>query len=158
MTDREWTFVKKMLLCGPVGFVDLLIDGYKVSLWSKVNDKTLQLEIFFVVNGKMKSEWMLEDCPERRRFFDHVMRFKHMPKYREYWRKDLKFSQKHNIAPGVSDPDEKVHFYLPIWKSFDRLKHHFIKHNQTIELGTEIPFWVLATLDSARIDNLQLVA
>lgn len=124
MNKADWDYVKEQLqsFWHPV---ELLIDGYKVSLKLERMD-TYNNAIVMYINGWMKGEWSMSDCEERRRFFRPVTRYFYSKKQRK------KLPKKY--FPSAHKP---YTYYMPTWKSFNRMKAHFIKHNESIELLKE---------------------
>ena len=106
--------------------VDLLIDGYKVTLMLQRISVT-QNAIVPYVNGVVKGKWLTEDCEERRRFLRPVTRsLLSAKKMRE-----LKLSKK--ILKEYKEKMKYTTFSL-YWPSFKPLKRHLIRNNQVIEL------------------------
>lgn len=70
MTKNDWRQVEETLLKGvaSIARVDLLIDGYKVTI-IRNHLKGLQDCLSVFVNGEWKGEWLFKDCEIRRRFF-----------------------------------------------------------------------------------------
>lgn len=126
MTDEQWKEVERELV-PPFGRVELEIDGYKVTIVAGLVDKTKYGFIVYV-NGFIRTEWSMNDCEIRRRF------------YYESKKSLLKSSEKAKIKKMRKSVREEIlqrtkySVYLPYWGSFSRLKAHLIKNNQSIEL------------------------
>jgi len=128
LTTQDWKEVKE----NPKLFysnVRLKCDGYEVTL---VLGRIAQFEnaILVYVNGEMRGKWLTEDCQERRRFMQPVKKSLYSQKQKAAMKKmSKKFRTKYDI-----DPDKAYTYYRPHWKSFNSLKRHLIKHNESIEL------------------------
>ena len=125
MTKAEWEQIEKSLQ-SPWGSVELLCDGYKLTLQTQ-RDK-MRLIIMTYSNDHFKGIWISEDCEERRRFFQ--------PKVRKLY--------KDSFFKGFSKKEEKylrakyaktITTYSPYWGAFRLLKAHLIKNNTSIELA-----------------------
>ena len=66
MTNENWKKVQERLRAGTD--VKLLIDGYEVEL-RIVKRRLSMFAVLPFINGEYKSEWLLDDCEERRRFY-----------------------------------------------------------------------------------------
>ena len=66
MKKEDWEKAKSRLRA-PLGRVDLLCDGYSVTL---VNEciSMFRNGIAVYVNGEIRGSWFVQDCEERRRF------------------------------------------------------------------------------------------
>lgn len=66
MKKEDWEKAKSRLRA-PLGQVDLLCDGYSVTL---VNEciSMFRNGIAVYVNGEIRGSWFVQDCEERRRF------------------------------------------------------------------------------------------
>jgi len=127
MTKSEWDRVQEAL----ESFwkvVRLNIDGYQVSL-SLVRVGTYKNAIAIYINGVFKSEWLINECEERKRFLSGKERslftartagYKKLPK-----KEQKEFEQRYN---------KKYTYYESHWSSFGALKRHLIKNNTSIEL------------------------
>lgn len=129
MTKEEWKKVEEDLK-SPFRTVRLNCDGYKLSL-ALVRISTYQMGICPYIDGKIKGEWLLKDCEERRRFFDRGERSILTAKGKKEYAKLSKKRQK--------ELHEKYFYdvYKPYWTSFRRLKKHLMENNESIELIKE---------------------
>ena len=105
MKQYEWEEVEKAVRSGVN--VTLCIDGYEVTL-KPVKYNGFSTAILPFVNGEYKSEWLLKDCPQRRRFY-HVANIR-LQGFRE------------------------IEDCRAIWTSFELMKKHFENNNGSIEL------------------------
>ncbi len=67
MTKEDWKYVEREL-ADPYGYIKLKIDGYEVTV-NVEPEKHLKYVLTVYVGGKMKLEWLVEDCDIRRKFF-----------------------------------------------------------------------------------------
>lgn len=126
MTKEEWAEVEKKLQ-SPWGSVDLMCDGYKLTL--QVQRDKMRLIIMIFVDGEFKGIWFNE-CEERRRFFQPCKR-------KIYKAKTFKGFSKRTLKSMQIDPNETITHYRPFWTAFRPLKAHLIKNNTSIELVKE---------------------
>lgn len=126
MTKDEWKKIEEIL--NATWAVKLLIDGYKIDL-ILLRETTTKMVIGVYINGKIKGEWIRNDCEERRRFFQDKKRC--MIKSDAKTRKSLKMT-----ASEFKAFREKytIHSYSPYWSSFKALKNHLIRNNDHIEI------------------------
>lgn len=126
MTNEEWKKVEEDLKI-PFNRVRLNCDGYKLSL-ALMRISTYQMGICPYIDGKIKGEWLLNDCEERRRFFNKCERSVLTAKGKKGYAKLPKKRQK--------ELHEKYFYdvYKPFWTSFRKLKKHLIENNESIEL------------------------
>ena len=127
MDKAQWDKVEKRLRIQHYP-VEMIIDGYKIYL-ILLPDKGLKQCISVYVNGYIKPEWALNDCEIRRKFYNRCTKslFKaaDMKKLSKANRKALR--EKYTYE-----------YFMPYWTSFSRMKNHFIKNNDNIELVTKI--------------------
>lgn len=126
MTKEEW-IKAETALSSIYGRVDLLIDGYNVSVVC-LPYKSLRQVLMIYINGEFKTKWCLEDCEERRRFCFKSK--KCLLNSRE--RTKLK-REKKSIREAVKK-QMTTYIYYPHWHSFRTLKNHLLKNNSSIEL------------------------
>lgn len=128
MTKEEWSQVEAALK-DFFSLVKLKIDEYEVSLRLERID-TYSNRIGVYVNGEFKGKWLMEDCEERRRFLrkreKSVMTVKQ--------RKDLEKLPKKFRKEYEEMLNRSYVYYEPWWTSFNSLKKHLIKENESIEL------------------------
>lgn len=125
MTDEEWENIHKKL-CTGFGIAELFIDGYNITLITQP-EGDLKYIIGVYINGKMRSDWVNNDCEERRRFFCQ--------------RKKLLVSNQKLAYLKISEKKRKeirerntYYYYEPYWRSFNSMKRHFKKNNTDIRL------------------------
>ena len=127
-TKEQWKAVEAGLF-GSFGRVELLCDGYSVSLCKQLIGES-KLAISVYVDEWFRGGWLLEDCEERRRF----MRPVRIRLYRGAIRKRLeKVSKRKRKELGI-DIDETGTYYMPSWPTFAPLRRHLARENTTIEI------------------------
>lgn len=127
MTEAEWKQVDKALRKVILGRAELRIDGYEVSLFLRQVSQFSNAIVVYI-NGEFRGKWLTEDCEERRRFFP-------CKKKSHFTEKDAKgygIRSKKRIA----ELKERYSYYeySSAWKSFSKMKKHFIDNNQQIKL------------------------
>lgn len=128
MSPEEWVEVEENLK-NFYSIVELDCDGYKVSL---LLERITQFKngIVVYIDGKMKYDYLANDCEERRRFFrpKHSMLLpkKQQEKMRKIYRTKKEREEFENSMKYTS--------YSPYWTSFRSLKNHFVKGNKMIKL------------------------
>lgn len=126
MTNEDWKDVEYRL--NTTWSAKLLIDGYEIDL-ILLRETTTKMVIGVYINGKIKGEWICNDCEESRRFFRDKK--KCMIKSDAKTRRKLKMSE----SEFKSFREEyTIHSYSPYWSSFRALKNHLIKNNDHIEI------------------------
>lgn len=127
MDKAQWDKVEKRLRIQHCP-VEMIIDGYEIYL-ILLPDKGLTQCISVYVNGYIKTEWALNDCEIRRRFYNRrtgcIFKGAELKKVSKAKRKALR--EKYTYE-----------YFVPYWTSFSRMKNHFIKNNDTIELVKKI--------------------
>lgn len=128
MTKEEWSQVEEALK-SIFSMAQLKVDGYKITLRLERLD-TYRNRIMVYINEQFKGKWLIEDCEERRRFF----RKREKSLITAKQKKDLnklpkKFKKEHEEWFNRS-----YIYYEPYWSSFNSLKKHLIKENESIEL------------------------
>ncbi len=132
MNKAEWELVEKKL--SPLGgCVDLMCDGYKVSLQMQRVSK-YRFAIMVYVGGHFRGEWLIKDCEERRRFLCEgrkcLLRGKKKSELLKLYRTK---KEKERVIEEFT-----VTTYASHWGSLSALRRHFEKNNQVIEyLGAE---------------------
>lgn len=123
MTNAEWKKAEELLSYHRM--VDLLVDGYRVSLVLVREGMKLYIQVY--VNGEFKGKWITEDCEERRRFLCKSKRCLVKPSAK----KELKLTKKE-----FEKFKEKYtyYYYSPYFSSFRTLKSQLIKNNKNIQL------------------------
>lgn len=126
ITAAEWKNVEESLKSF-YHVVKLKCDEYVLTLKLE-HISQFENGIGFYVNGEFKGKWLMEDCEERRRFFQPVTRSFMTAKQKAMVKK---MSKKRR---DQVDEEHKITFYRVYWKSFKALKSHLIRNNQNIEL------------------------
>ena len=128
MTKEEWESVERKL-CFPADSVHLKVDGYNITLWVMIYKMKMVIAVY--VDGHIKGEWLVKDCDIRRRFYQ---RSKHSL---------LTAAEKKKLARKSKSVQKEVqertayYSFSPYWTSFQSLKRHLIKNNESIELCKE---------------------
>lgn len=127
MTKQQWEMVQKSLHLVS-GWAKLQCDNYKVDLHKvQVTDSRLTIAIY--VDGWRKGAWLLEDCEERRRFYQKKKGFLFPKKVRDACIK--RFGKKAAERDGVMKAFDS---YRWEWGDFKKLKAHLIANNTEITL------------------------
>ncbi|MFV0497466.1 MAG: hypothetical protein ACK5L0_04735 [Candidatus Fimivivens sp.] len=129
MTKEEWSQAEKALQ-GFYSPVYLKADGYEVTLILE-RVKTYKNMVMVYIGGQFWGKWMIEDCEERRRFFQKRVRSLLSAKEKSNFKKLSKRAQKEMSARYH---EMEYETYSPQWSSFGALKKHFTANNQQIEL------------------------
>lgn len=134
MTDAEWKTVEAAL-AHPFGEgVELLCDGYRLTL-AVVPVRKLQFAIQIYVDGLFKGIWSnpKEPCEEQRRF----MRETSIPMIKP---KELDMLKRIYSKLQYADAKAKRFvWYHGHWPTFAPLRRHLVKHNQVISLVRPAP-------------------
>lgn len=125
MTREDWQFVEEQLRYAH-GTVRLVCDGYQLDLQVQMI-KDREYAIVPYVNGWMKVSWGLQDCEERRRFFDAVSVRLWKPVH-------FKGISKSTLKSMNIDMDQRSVHYRAWWTSFKRLQAHLVRNNREISL------------------------
>lgn len=121
MTDKQWEQVESSLNC--LGQAKLKIDGYNITLTAGIIKKRLAYTVY--INGAIKVAHALNECEERRRFYNkHIQHMCSAAELRKASKKAQKILKSCNLT---------FEWYEPFWYSFSRMKSHFIKNNESIE-------------------------
>lgn len=130
MTKEQWEAVENKLY-STYGDVRLKIDGYDVSIRTERNKMKLVFAVY--VDGKIKSEWILNDCEIRRKFYCKSTKcavhvdYKKLGKASKAVKKEVEEYRKQNTFS----------YYLPYFKSFRTLKRTLLANNTEIKLMEE---------------------
>jgi len=129
MTKEEWGKVEKAL-SGTYGYAKLQVDGRAV-LFQRQLVSNNQLGIVTFIDGEFKGAWISakEERPKQK-FLRRVERFSWPSKTRA----ELKKWPKKMLKKSGYDPDEKYHFFSPIWPNATALRRHYLKTFASIEL------------------------
>jgi hypothetical protein len=130
ITKQQWANIDKEL-SHPYGSVDLLCDGYRVSLRVERTAK-LKYSIITYVNGVWRGDWTKGDAEEAKRFLRPVARYLHTEKYRKeviqiYGGKRCKKADLERI-------NKKITLWHVEWSSVTALRRHFEKNNISLEV------------------------
>ena len=129
MTKEDWAYVEETVK-RLYKIVKLNCDGYILSLRLRRVD-VYKLAICVYVNSKLRGDWILNDCEERRRFFKRTQKSILSASGMKIFRKLSKKKQEEWRGSYFYD------IYLPYWTSFRSLKKHLIENNKSIELVKE---------------------
>ncbi len=132
MTKDDWDVVEEALMT-PYGSVTLLCDGYHVTCrLEPLGNFRLVIKVY--VNGFFKFSWLglLSGDPseEGRRFFPVHSCYVYGRKQRASLKKMSSKTRK-LLDINMDKKYERRNFY---WTSFSRLKAHFTKNNQSIQI------------------------
>jgi len=130
LTKEQWAAIERKLT-SVFGSVELLIDGYKISL--QIHQHRMRLSIAVYINGMMNFDKMSEGTEEQRRFLCPRKKYVYSAKYR----KSVKRMRKSLRETMGYDANRVWIHYWPWWTSFCLLKAHLIKNNESIELIQE---------------------
>lgn len=128
MTNEDWKHIENKL--SYIGSqIHLEIDGYSITLRVEPYKK-LKNCITVYVDGKIKNDWVFQDCEIRRRFYQ-----KHTKCLVKIDRKKLEGASK-DVRKMVEEfqKEHTYEYFEPYWMTFNKMKCHFIKNNVSIEL------------------------
>lgn len=128
MTNEDWKYIEDTL--SHVGSaVYLEIDNYLVTLVVEPYKK-LQNCIAVYVNDKIRTDWILNECEIRRKFYQ-----RHTKCLAKIDRKKLERASK-NARKMVEQfrKENTYEYFEPYWMTFNTMKRHFIKNNVSIQL------------------------
>ncbi|MCM1008309.1 MAG: hypothetical protein NC485_10335 [Ruminococcus flavefaciens] len=129
MTKEDWQYVEQKL-ADPYGYIKLKIDGYDVTV-NVEPEKNLKYVLSVYIDGKIKMDWLTQDCEIRQKF------------YHKHTKSILTAKEKKKLSRERKAVREEVQkrmqydYYLPYWTSFRSMKSHFIKNNTVIEILEE---------------------
>lgn len=131
MNDEQWKKAEEIVSC-PYGILRLKIDGYNITV-IMAHEKGLKYCLAVYVNGKIKGEWIVNDCEERRRFYHQVTKNTLTAKKKAEM---IKTVGKRRFEKWVKENPElySYKYYEPYFGSFRMLKSHFVKNNESIEM------------------------
>lgn len=130
ITKEQWTQVETEL-SGSWGRVEMLIDGFKVSLRIE-RVKSLRYTIMTYVNGQWRGKWMSADSEEGKRFFCPKSSFVWPAKHRADVIKI--YGGKRCPKAKLEELNKKVTTLVPWWNNVKSMRRHFEKNNQSLEL------------------------
>ena len=126
-TEEQWAEIREALTFLYKRVV-LQVDDYQLSLiLERMGLYNNQIAVY--VNDRFMGSWLLNDCPERRRFL--------RPVTFSLWDKKTRTALVKLYGKREAEKQgafKKGTCYAPGWKSFSRLKAHLVKHNENIEL------------------------
>lgn len=140
LTKEQWATIENEL-SSPWGSARLLIDGYQITLEvRRVSKSAIRYEIAVFVNGKIKVEYIMQDCEERRRFYRPIVKKYHNAKRQEQIRKlsrdvGKKTMQKWAKESPAFDLNATFTVYSCCWGTFKPLKRFLEANNDSIELA-----------------------
>lgn len=126
MRKEDWEKVETRLselYCS----VELEADGYHVKL-TLVRADTYKNVIIVIINGELRTEWLIEECEESRRFFRPRKKCLLGPKERKQVKKMSKAKRQ------AIEEKMNYKYYEMYWTSFPAMKRHFMKNNDEIIL------------------------
>lgn len=130
ITKEQWEEVENEL-SRPWGTVEMLIDGFKVSLRVE-RVKSLKYTIMTYVNGQFCGKWMNDDSDEGKRFFYPKSTFAYDTKHREELIK--LYGGKRCPKAKIEEFNKKFIIKMPNWGNVKTMRRHFEKNNQSLEL------------------------
>lgn len=129
MDKKDWDKAKERLSL-PFGGVELVADGYTVTLQRVSIKDMFHNAIAVFINGEFKGKWLLEDCEERRRFIAQksvpLMSRKEIAAYNKAPKSVQRQFKKMREARIIQ--------YSSHWTSWNALVKHFEANNQNIRL------------------------
>lgn len=129
MTKNDWETFEARLSDPYGGRVDLMIDGYKITV-VVARTKPLRFVLELYVDGHFDLKWLTEDCEIRQRFCRKCSK-------KLYSAANIKEIQKECGKRFASKcAAETYEYYMPVWNTAKSLKNHLIKNNQSIEFYT----------------------
>lgn len=134
MTKEDWEKVEKKL-SSIFGRAKLMIDGYEITI-CYVQETVTKYCLAVYVDGKIRGEWLLEDCDIRRKFFHESRKQLFTAKEKA---KVIKEVGKRAFERYMKENPDRYYItsYEPYFGSFRTLKAHLIKNNTSIELIEE---------------------
>lgn len=130
MTATDWEKVENKLSY-PFGGVKLRIDGHDINIMvEKEGAKPLKYVLAVYVDGYIKGEWITKDCEIRRKFY--CKRTKSL--LTKDFRKSSVFKRMKKSVQEEWIKEHTYEYYSPYFNSFKKLKAHFTKNSDSIEL------------------------
>lgn len=132
MTETDWKTAEGRLN-NIYGHINLLIDGYKVSV-GYVKKTNTQYCLAVYIDGVFEFKWLTEECDIRRRFCRQGKKRMTSRKAREDF---IKAVGKKAAEKFEKENEHLLYmtYYEPYFGSFRTLKSHLIKNNTSIELA-----------------------
>ncbi len=126
MTNGKWKKVEKSLRADRN--VKLLIDGYNIEL-RIVKFRNHSVGIMPFINGEYKSEWLLSDCEERRRFYRTIKGCLASEREQE---RVLQEADEEEYSRWAEK--NTYYEYRAVWTSLELMRIHLENENESIEL------------------------
>lgn len=126
MTNGKWKKVEKSLRAGRN--VKLLVDGYSIEL-RIVKFRNYSVGVLPFINGEYKSEWLLSDCEERRRFYRTIKGCLASEREQE---RVLQEADEEEYSKWLKK--NTYYEYRAVWTSLELMRIHFERKNVSIEL------------------------
>lgn len=130
ITKEEWSRIENVLT-GAFGRVELLIDGFNVTL-NIERVRNLKYGIMTYVNGEFRGAWMMEDSEIGAKFYRPNTRFINNSKLRaeliKIW--GGKRCPKHRLE----EINKKITLHDPVWNCAKKMRCHLVKHNTDISI------------------------
>lgn len=131
MTADDWKKAEERLAL-PFGLAKFIVDGYKVTVETRLVTKT-KYGYFVFIDGVFKYKWITEDCEIRRRFcFEGQRSFMTGKKKADFIKQFGK--REYNRLLKKSPEMIRYKYWQPYFGSFRSLKSHFEKNNESITL------------------------
>ncbi len=127
LSPAEWDEVKNVF-SGYFGSLELLVDGYQISLQRSLYSKN-RLCVMTYVDGAWKGIWD-KNSPQCIKF----ARRKFLPRYSKADIQKLKRSYSKKDFVGYEFEAKGFTVYQPTWFSFNELRRHFRANNKSLEL------------------------
>ena len=130
MEKEDWKKVSDWWGLSFYDSIQLSIDGYKITLFNRIDKKRMIVRVEMYVDGVVKGEYLGKESEIGNRFL-------HPAKVAVFSAKELKekakcFGKKHKYAQQIYKE-----YNEPIWKSFAAFKKHITQNNKDIKLIEE---------------------
>jgi hypothetical protein len=130
ITKEQWDGIE-LMLSGSFGMVELLIDGYKVTLQIE-RVKSLKYTIMTYVDGQFCGAWMTKDNVIGLRFYRPASHFGHKAKFRNEL---IKIYGGKRCTKAKLEEFNKKHTLLdPTWNNVKSMRRHFEKNNKDLSV------------------------
>lgn len=138
-TKEQWELIIQNL-SGLFGSVNLLADGYKLTVRRTLTGKNTLGSVVFV-NGEVKGLWMVSHkLSEKNPAVPEEARRFYQPRARSMWSQKQRRNAEKAFGKKCAREHgyyEKILFYSPCWQSATALKRHLLKNNTNITLIKE---------------------
>lgn len=128
MTKEDWKKVQGAWATHKP--IKLEIDGYKVSLQTQINRKSMEVAMMTFVDGLFKMEWV-NGTPDGRAIKFYQRREKSFRSRKEIKQAEKAMGKRWCKKHGIY---AKHIYYMPYWKSFNSFKKHILANNEDIKL------------------------